>query len=62
MGTKYAQVVETCLNCLDPDNTDFGDEREFQDADGILVGVRYVEKVSGPTLAIMKASLTSPRF
>ena len=62
MGTKYAQVVETCLNCLDPDNTDFGDERDFQDADGILVGVRYVEKVGVTTLAIKKASLTSPRF
>jgi hypothetical protein len=45
MGTKYAKVVETCLTCLDPDNTDFGDESEFQDTDGILIGVRYVEKV-----------------
>ena len=47
MGTKYTQVVETCLTCLDPENTDFGDEEEFQDADGILVGVRYIEKVGG---------------
>ena len=45
MGTKYATVVETCLTCLDDDNTDFGDEREFQDTDGVLVGVRYIEKV-----------------
>ncbi|OCK79013.1 hypothetical protein K432DRAFT_330997 [Lepidopterella palustris CBS 459.81] len=45
MGTKYANIVETCLTCLDPDNTDFGDEREFQDSDGILVGVRYIEKI-----------------
>jgi hypothetical protein len=29
MGTKYAEVVETCLTCLDPDNADFGDEHEF---------------------------------
>lgn len=45
MGTKYAEVVETCLTCLDDDNLDFGDEEEFQDEDGILVGVRYIEKV-----------------
>ncbi|OJJ31966.1 hypothetical protein ASPWEDRAFT_43971 [Aspergillus wentii DTO 134E9] len=45
MGTKYARVVETCLTCLDPDNADFGDEQEFQDADGVLVAVRYIEKV-----------------
>ncbi|KAK3169498.1 hypothetical protein OEA41_008881 [Lepraria neglecta] len=45
MGTKFAMVVETCLTCLDEDNADFGDEREFQDADGVLVGVRYIEKV-----------------
>jgi hypothetical protein len=45
MGTKYAEVVETCLTCLDPDNADFGDEREFEDEDGIRVGARYIEKV-----------------
>ncbi|KAK7414263.1 hypothetical protein QQX98_006860 [Neonectria punicea] len=45
MGTKYAEVVETCLTCLDPDNTDFGDQRQFEDEDGIQVGVRYIEKV-----------------
>ena len=45
MGTKYARIVETCLTCLDEENIDFGDEREFQDADGVLVGVRYIEKV-----------------
>ncbi|KAL9047358.1 MAG: hypothetical protein Q9214_000042 [Letrouitia sp. 1 TL-2023] len=44
MGTKYARIVETCLTCLDEENEDFGDEREFQDADGVLVGVRYIEK------------------
>ena len=52
MGTKFAQVVETCLTCLDPENTDFGDERDFQDADGILVGVRYIEKVGITSLAM----------
>ncbi|KAH7464179.1 hypothetical protein FOMA001_g17882 [Fusarium oxysporum f. sp. matthiolae] len=46
MGNKYSEVVITCLTCLDVDNADFGDEREFQDEDGIHVGVRYIEKVS----------------
>jgi serine/threonine protein kinase len=45
MGTRYAELVKTCLTCLDPDNIGFGDEREFYDEDGILVGVRYIEKV-----------------
>jgi serine/threonine protein kinase len=45
MGTIYAEVVKTCLTCLDDDNTDFGNAQEFVDADGILVGVRYIEKV-----------------
>ncbi|KAK4177570.1 hypothetical protein QBC36DRAFT_326791 [Triangularia setosa] len=45
MGTRYTEIAETCLTCLDPDNQDFGDEREFQDEDGIRVGVRYIEKV-----------------
>ncbi|ROW10358.1 hypothetical protein VMCG_02007 [Cytospora schulzeri] len=45
MGTKYTDIVVTCLTCLDPENGDFGDEEEFQDEDGICVGVRYIEKV-----------------
>lgn len=46
MGTKYSKIVETCLTCLDPGNSDFGDPKEFEDEDGIRVGVRYIEKVS----------------
>lgn len=45
MGSKYAEIVETCLTCLDNENSDFGDESEFEDEDGIRVGVRYIEKV-----------------
>ncbi|KAK4148861.1 hypothetical protein C8A00DRAFT_38553 [Chaetomidium leptoderma] len=45
MGTVYCKVVETCLTCLEKDNVDFGDEKEFQDEDGVAVGVRYIEKV-----------------
>ncbi|GAP92115.1 putative podospora anserina S mat+ genomic DNA chromosome supercontig 6 [Rosellinia necatrix] len=52
MGRRYAAVVETCLTCLDRDNTDFGDEKEFLDNDGVLVGVRYIEKVLSQLNAI----------
>lgn len=45
MGTVYGKVVETCLTCLDKDNVDFGDEKEFHDEDGVVVGVRYIDKV-----------------
>jgi hypothetical protein len=45
MGTKYAEIAATCLTCLDPENADFGDETEFEDGDGICIGVRYIEKV-----------------
>ncbi|EKJ68655.1 hypothetical protein FPSE_11166 [Fusarium pseudograminearum CS3096] len=45
IGSKYAEIVETCLTCLDDGNADFGDESEFLDADGVLVGVRYIEKL-----------------
>lgn len=45
MGVKYTDIVLDCLTCLDPDNARFGNDADFQDDDGISVGVRYVEKV-----------------
>ncbi|KAH0562359.1 hypothetical protein GP486_002950 [Trichoglossum hirsutum] len=45
MGKIYANIVVSCLTCLDKGNEGFGDEKEFEDEDGILVGVRYIEKV-----------------
>lgn len=45
MGERYEQVVVNCLTCLDQDNADFGDQSEFEDVDGVLVGVKYIEKV-----------------
>jgi hypothetical protein len=45
MGRIYTSVVLSCLTCLDPNNQGFGDENNFTDEDGILVGVRYIEKV-----------------
>lgn len=46
MGTVFKDVVVNCLTCLDDDNVDFGDRAEFEDEDGVLMGVRYIEKVS----------------
>lgn len=46
MGDKYTGIVVTCLTCLDESNTDFGDNGEIEDADGVLIGVRFIEKVS----------------
>lgn len=45
MGRIYTDIVITCLTCLDKDNKGFGDQKDFQDEDGISVGVRYIEKV-----------------
>jgi hypothetical protein len=53
MGEIYAEVVITCLTCLDEDNDDFGDEAEFIDADEVLVGVRFIETVLGRLNEIM---------
>ncbi|KAF2439008.1 hypothetical protein P171DRAFT_448531 [Karstenula rhodostoma CBS 690.94] len=44
-GSKYARIIETCITCLDEGNEDFGDETDFQDEDGILVAVRYIERI-----------------
>ncbi|ETS76169.1 hypothetical protein PFICI_11556 [Pestalotiopsis fici W106-1] len=63
MGRKYASIVETCLTCLNPDNIDFGDERDFMDDDGVLVGVRYIEKVKSNALAYFRGTTnTKYRF
>ncbi|OJJ97463.1 hypothetical protein ASPACDRAFT_32250 [Aspergillus aculeatus ATCC 16872] len=50
MGNIFTEVVVSCLTCLDKNNELFGDEEEFLDDDGILVGVRYIEKVCCFTL------------
>ncbi|KAI1816166.1 hypothetical protein GGS20DRAFT_539798 [Poronia punctata] len=59
MGTQYADIVKTCLGCLDPDNGGFGNQEEFRDEDGILVGVRYIEKVSDSFLCVKWVSFVS---
>lgn len=44
MGDRYADVVVTCLTCLDRDS-DFGDVTEANDKNGIFVGVRFIEAI-----------------
>ena len=47
MGTRYANIVVSCLTCLDPDETNhFGKKADLQDEDGVIVGIQYIEKVS----------------
>lgn len=45
MGERYEKIVVNCLTCLDEDNPDFGNQSEFEDPDGVLIGVKYIEKV-----------------
>lgn len=46
MGQTYTEIVTLCLTCLDFEETTlFGKEADLHDADGILVGVRFIEKV-----------------
>jgi hypothetical protein len=50
MGKKYAEIVTMCLTCLDKSGNTFGNESEFQDEDGIQIGVRYIQKVESTYL------------
>ncbi|KAJ3494126.1 hypothetical protein NLG97_g4279 [Lecanicillium saksenae] len=45
MGDLYTAAVITCLTCLDEGNEDFGNEEDMRDEDGVLIGVRFIEKV-----------------
>ena len=45
MGERYKTVVVNCLTSLDEGNADFGDQSEFEDVDGVLIGLKYIEKV-----------------
>lgn len=45
MGRIYTDVVVSCLTCLDRDSPLFKEASDFEDEDGITVGVRYIEKV-----------------
>lgn len=34
-----------CLSCMVEKNEEFSYQSEFEDSDGILIGVQYVEKI-----------------
>ena len=38
-------MVVSCLICLDNSGSSFGDEDELDDDGGILIGIRYIEKI-----------------
>lgn len=47
VGERYTQLTTACLTCLDQgEETVFGNQADLQDEDGIIVGVRYIERVS----------------
>lgn len=47
VGELYTSLTVACLTCLDQgDDNTFGSQKELRDKDGIIVGVRYIEKVS----------------
>ncbi|KAL8757720.1 MAG: hypothetical protein Q9199_002007 [Rusavskia elegans] len=52
MGQVYTSTVIACLTCLDPGNTNFGDHEDLREETGILVGLRFVEKILMQLLAI----------
>jgi len=62
IGEKYTEIVVTCLTCLDESNTDFGDSSEFEDADGVLIGVRFIEKVRYFVLILVTRCSKACRF
>ena len=62
IGDKYTEIVVTCLTCLDESNTDFGDSSEFEDADGVLIGVRFIEKVRYYVLTLVTRYPNACRF
>lgn len=43
MGDKYAQVVVSCLTCLDDDNEDFGSSEVGESDD--VIAVQFIEKI-----------------
>ncbi|KAG0132826.1 kinase-like domain-containing protein [Tuber indicum] len=46
IGSKYTDIVISCLTCLDRDS-ELGSESEFLDDDGTLVGVRFTQQILG---------------
>jgi hypothetical protein len=50
LGEMYTEVVLSCLKCLDSENEDYGEIADEDDADGVVVGVRFIQKVCGTSI------------
>jgi hypothetical protein len=48
MGRRYAEAVLVCLKCLDKEDNPFAVDAELLDENGVLIGVRFIEKVKRP--------------
>ncbi|KAE8139862.1 hypothetical protein BDV38DRAFT_280775 [Aspergillus pseudotamarii] len=49
VGERYTQLTTACLTCLDKgDENVFGNQAGLEDEDGIIVGVRYIERENTP--------------
>jgi hypothetical protein len=48
MGRRYAEAVLVCLKCLDKEDNSFAADAELLDENGVLIGVRFIEKVKRP--------------
>lgn len=46
MGTKYSEVVITCLKFMDEEDAEISKDVKSENGQGILVGIHYIEKVS----------------
>jgi hypothetical protein len=53
LGELYTEVVLSCLKCLDSENKDYGEIADEEDADGVVIGVRFIQKVCGLTTSFV---------
>ena len=55
IGCIYTKVEENYFTYLDTDNVDLGEEAEFLDKNGVLIMVRYIDKLD--TFSIPRSML-----
>jgi hypothetical protein len=62
MGRRYAEATLICLRCLDKDSNALATEAELLDENGVLIGVRFIEKVKPPNSSAPQAYSYYCRF
>jgi len=60
MGTSYAEIVEACLTCMEPNNEAFGNP-DVQSADGTVIGGRFIQSVSRRVFESVVANIANPK-